>query len=234
MRHQSTAIVFCFLIGLITTGAAAAPILFDIDSAARDPGNGITVQDFIDAGVIEDLTGATAVTVESSTNSDMTGGGVTLGYVVNQANSDWGNDKYDNDLLDDYLAIKRGSNEGPVTMQIAGLADDLMPNTDYYLYLFGTGDNTNQNATFTFDGIVIETSGAAPGSSPSDRAGRFAKYAFTTGGVVDDALEFVWARTDDHEYAGLNGFAIVRVPEPATCVLMAAALCGLTRRRRVR
>jgi hypothetical protein len=212
-----------------TAGSAnAASVLFDVNRR-NGPVGPTTLQDFIDAGVTEDLTGATALSVEGSPNSAMTVGGITLSYAVGTAFGDFSNASFGNKLLDDYIFLTGALTA--VTMEISGLASVLDPNTDYALYLFGAGDSLDQGADFTFGGQTIST---PPNAPPVLEDARFALFSFTTGGAVSDTLQFDWDR-GARSFSGMNGFAIVEsVPEPGVAMLLGLglALVGLGRLRR--
>ncbi|QHI69729.1 PEP-CTERM sorting domain-containing protein [Tichowtungia aerotolerans] len=178
-----------------------------------------TVDDFVALGVAGNLSGAAVSQVVASSTNSMSDGTITLSYSAGLAQSVSGPDgivtNVDNGVLCDYLYLAAGGNEGPVTMQIAGLSSSLLSDTQYYLYLIGAGDNTNQGTSFTFDSATLDTVSGT--GTPSDAV---ATFTFTTGSTVNDTLEFTWDRIGSNDYSGFNGFAIVAVPEPATIGLV--------------
>ena len=187
----------------------AANILWDLNGTLN-----ATLQDFINAGVTEDISADSVTYVPALTAASMSTNGITLSYVSNNASGSFtaaANKRYPNALLDDYLFL---NNNGPVTLRISGLASVLSPSTNYKLYLFGSGDSANQQAQFTFNGQTVSNlSSTAPGPA-APQNGRTAVFAFTTGGVVSNSLDFIWARTGANQYAGFNGFAIVSAANP--------------------
>jgi hypothetical protein len=196
------------------SAVSAAPILWDITDASA---NHAVVADFTAGGVSEDLTGATVQNVIGKNNSTMTDtNGVTLSYISGSSvnTSVNGADMTGvagGMITKDYLYIR--DNSEPVQMQIGGLSSSLTANTDYSFYIWGVGDNVGQSASFAFGGVTNAIQSLDPDVNSADNF--VAAFSFTTGNTVDDTLDFDWDRTDTR-WAGLNGFAIVAVPEPAT------------------
>ncbi|MDF7799222.1 hypothetical protein P4C99_07080 [Pontiellaceae bacterium B1224] len=187
-------------------------ILWDIITTAAASINA-TVEDFTDAGVTEDLTGASVSHVLGSANTTMTdANGVTLSYASGTARATYQNAATMTGagapLIKDYINTR---DNGPITMQIGGLSSHLVADSTYSFYLWGIGDSVDQNSTFTFDGIEITVGAGEP--DDADASNYMAKYTFTTGLTVPDTLDFIW--DDRNQRAALNGFAIVRVPNAA-------------------
>ncbi|HKL20832.1 MAG TPA: hypothetical protein VJ904_03450, partial [Tichowtungia sp.] len=188
------------VVGMVAAGflcAQANPVLLDLNEETGT-GNDGSVTDFTDLGITGDLAGASVSQILASTNSSMTDGTITLSYLSGAAQ---GLTSYttNNGVLVDYLYIADGGNAGPVTMQMSGLSSLLSSDTEYYLYLIGAGDNTDQGSTFTFDSTTRQTT-----SGTETLSDTVAQFTFTTAATVADTLDFTWERTDDNTYGTLN------------------------------
>jgi hypothetical protein len=203
------------------SAVSAAPILWDINSPSDVETVDSTVADFTAAGVTQDLTGATVQNVAGSQN--MSSGGTTVS--LSSGASMYGNNTVltynGGTIVQEYLSVRDVDIDAtPITVTIGGLATQLDANTDYNLYIWGIGDNSDQEGTFIFNGE--RKSGAAdihPTTGTTEASVFLNTFTFNTGGTVSDTLAFDWGVGDyvgSREYAGFNGFAIVAVPEPAT------------------
>lgn len=200
--------------------AGASSVLWDIVAADNPASTPASAADFKAAGVKEDLDGA----VVSHVNGELSGKmvskeGVTLSYGDGEAaKSVFANESAmsgaGSAVLRDYLVIRhqRGV-AGPIHFRISGLRSKLNPYTEYSFYLWGIGDEADQNAAFSFAGETVTVSGEDP--CTNDGSQYMAKFSFTTGDVVSDTLDFIWTRDGSNERAGFNAFAIVEVERTA-------------------
>lgn len=170
--HTLTASV-AFGVSALSTQAATT-FLGDINGGG---GPTATAADFTAMGVLEDLTGATVVGM----NTTVSGGGVSIATTTQFANY---KTDYGNDLGNDYVYI-RGDREPwastTTTLTISGLTATLDASTTYAFYLFGVAD-PNQFSTFDFGGDIKTTDA----SNPSVR------YELTTAATVADTLTLDW------------------------------------------
>lgn len=196
-------------------------VLFDIEvpsSASPSAKAKATPEDFKKSGVTEASESMKVLTALASGTKPMTAEGVTLSYKTqNKAGMAIHRDRFtENALLNTQIFLNRDNPvaDGPVEMRISGLNEKLQPNTDYRLYLFGTGSMVNPakkeiscGATFTFASKSIAISDAPPDDGTIKRA---ATFNFTTGEAGSfDSLDFTWARNSEAVYSAFNGFAIV-------------------------
>ena len=181
---------------------AATTFLGDINGGS---GPTATVADFTAMGVLEDLTGATVVGM----NTSVSGGGVSIassnGYSGNYQQATG------NNLERDYVHIRKPGIASS-TLTISGLTATLDASTTYAFYLFGVG-GANEFSTFDFGGDIKTTTALDPS----------VRYEFTTGATVADTLILDWTQGGTSKFAPMNGIAFVAIPEPSS----AAAIFGL-------
>ncbi|MDB4265507.1 PEP-CTERM sorting domain-containing protein [bacterium] len=198
-----------------------------------------------DAGVVGDLSDAAGGTISGFAGSFFNIDNLTSTIVG--GDGAFGGSAFANPLLSDYtftfgtqtITIGGFETGGVANTLTSSLGDmdgntfTLTANQQYTLYLFGTGDQDDQNSLFTFNGQSASTSPTIVGTD--DDAGHFVTFDFTTGAdLTGFELEF----TVDPEGTGngaFNGLALVAspVPEPSTPLLVfGAAFAGLAQRRR--
>ena len=185
---------------------AATTFLGDINGGS---GPTATVADFTAMGVLEDLTGATVVGM----NTSVSGGGVSIASSNNYS----GNYQQatGNNLERDYVHIRNDQDPWQsviTTLTISGLTDTLDASTTYAFYLFGKG-GANEFSTFDFGGDIKTTTELDPS----------VRYEFTTAATVADTLILDWTQGGTSKFAPMNGIAFVAIPEPSS----AAAIFGL-------
>lgn len=220
---------------IITTLASASmvcaePILFNIID--RRTVVNASVADFTAAGVTEDLSGATLSNVRGKAiggESMFGSNGVSL-TLEHDAVGPYANASTmtgaGSNLLQNYIALRDNGISNTAT--IGGLSSELISNTDYILYLWGIGDKTKQNSTFTYGSGAPITVGVTDPTNESAST-YMAKFTFKTGRVVADSLRFEWDRSRQSPYGGFNAFAIVKadrtsIPEPGIYALIAGVL----------
>lgn len=260
----------CSVIAFASVGAMEAQtLLFDINAEAHSSGSpaqlwlgsasnpaGVylaTTQDFADAGVAGDLSGAVVLhgSKQNNNNNSIAAGGISIDISFPQGppnaiarpwvdTSTFDGDGTSNLFLQDYVYLdgSHGLADTHLVAQIdiSGLAAYLNPDSAYYLYLFGAGDIPNEGAAFTFGGLTLETPLDAP---PAREDERFARFTFTTGAVVADSFAVQWDRQldldgSDLRFTAFNGFAITPVPEPSTFALLGAGGLAFLAWRRFR
>jgi hypothetical protein len=106
-----------------------------------------------------------------------------------------------NNLLRDYLYCWYSVG----TVNLAGLT----PNAAFDLYLYGQGDNPDQNSLFT---LTVGNGAAFGASPPSDRTAMANTYVKLSG-IADGSgnVSFIWEAARPEEgggYAGFNGFQL--------------------------
>jgi hypothetical protein len=215
-------------------------------------GNPTSTADWSNAGVPGDLSDAAGGTLH--TNGDVYSiSGLTLTTSV-VSDSGWAANTFpDNQMLNDLWNIKEGTatvslggfqtagtantltTDGLSGAGFAGLGGNtftLEANQDYTLYLFGVGNDTDQNTTFTFDGIGKSTVATAAGLNEN---GHFVTYDFTTAAdLTGFTLDFSFANNTT-VWGSFNGLALVTVPETSSYALIGGCLAltsVMVRRRR--
>jgi hypothetical protein len=194
-------------------------LLIDMDPTTESRGNPTSFADWSDAGVIEDLSSgaAGAVFEEDGSVVNYLSGGVAF---TRSSQTGYGGDTYSpaNNMLNDYWHVKNGTDNVSITGLenvlttgvFAGLNGNifsLQANQEYRLYLFGSGDNNDQDAEFTFNGETKSTSASVVGTAAD--AGHYVTFDFTTpADVTGYSLDFSYANKSS-EYAALNGLALV-------------------------
>ncbi len=184
---------------------APGPILWDIGIPSSASDIPSTVDDFIAAGVTEDLTGAAASNVEAA--QTMSDGGVTVSlsafagsYIPGTTYTGAGAS-----IMKEYIY-----NKGSSVITISGLSTKLEADTEYRLYLWGKGDAAEQTAKFTFEDAEITTS--TNDVFTSDAADFMAKFSFTTDLTAADTLTIEWDNVST--YTAFSGLAIVPLLNP--------------------
>jgi hypothetical protein len=202
MNKRIKTIVLGLVAATAAATASAAPILWDIGASANVNNELATVADFVAAGVVESLNGATVAHVDGAqymTNGNIV---VSMSSPPGGIHAATGYSGAGSSIIKDYAYVKNGST---YTNTISGLSSELDPDTTYSLYLWGKGDAANQYATFTYNEEAITISQADPKTTDADEF--YAKFTFTTGSTVEDTLEFLW--DVNVTYRSFNGFAIV-------------------------
>ncbi len=247
--HKSVLLMATMTMGMIKVSNGAA--LLGDQYAGQDP---TTIQNWVDAGVIEDISDAAAFNYNGGVFNIS---GALTETATGSFNTYYANGKYGNNVLLNGYAYG-----GPVAISVGGFADAngnantfttngspgtgfagaggntfiLQANQNYKLYLFGTGDNNNQNASFTYDGVTKTTSSVIPGATNS----HFVTYDLTTpNNLAGYTLDFSWGAgiTNGDGSGHYNGFALVSaaVPEPSTVAgaiaITVAAFFAVCRRR---
>lgn len=212
MKSVQKMIIFAAWAALHTAGAAS--VLWDIVATNNPCSSPASLADFKAAGVSEDLSRASVSHVHGKLKGKMVSkDGVTLSYGSReQSKVLFANENSmagaGSAVIRDYLMIRDVSDfAGPIHFRISGLRAKLNPHTEYSFYLWGTGDESCQNSSFTFAGETVTVSDADP--CVADGSQYMAKFTFSTGADVSDTLDFVWSRSSSSERSGFNAFAIV-------------------------
>lgn len=126
------------------------------------------------------------------------------------------------------------------TLTLSGLSSLLNPNATYSIYLLGsyTSNEYSKFGNVTYDGINLGTKDAptfeGEGSAITGVNGMAVRFDFTTGATVADTLSFTIGKGTGAtgNAPGLQGFAIVAIPEPSSLLLMSMGVLALAVRRR--
>ncbi len=231
-----TKIIGISAVSLASTAIVNAQLLVD-QFAGVDPADS---SPWTDAGVVEDLSGAAGGTLN---------GGIfnitNLTAAVTGAAFSFNGSNYSNDVLNGYMVLSGTATYSFGGFESGGVANTMISSlgamdgnsftleadTDYLLYLFGSGDGDNQNTAFTFDGETKSTSVAISGTAAD--AGHFVTFDFTTGSdLTGFTLDFT-AGPGAGSNGIFNGLALVAVPEPSSYAVIFGmlALTGACVRR---
>lgn len=219
----------------------ASVLLLD-QFAGQDP---TALSDWGNAGVTEDISSAAVGNFNGSGPAFNISGGLTI--AESGASGSFNGGTYsDSIMLSGYLYAFGTANvsisgfENTLTTDAGGafgsFAGDntftMLPNRDYKLYLFGSGDNDDQNTTFVYGGVSKSTSPVIVGSATD--ADHYVTYEFTTpADLAGYSIDFTYG-PEGTSNGAFNGAAIVAlpVPEPTSLAYFGiAALSGLFVRR---
>jgi hypothetical protein len=252
-RYQTCGLLVATgMLAISQTSNAAGVLLLDgypgQDNAAATPhvANPDSAADWSTAGVPGDLSDAAGGTLHTN-GSVYNISGLTLPTTSVASVSGWAADTFaGNQMLNDFWNIQNGTatvslggfqtagtantfTTGATYAGMGGNTFTLEANQDYTLYLFGVGNDANQDTTFTFDGVDKTTAATAVGA---DEAGHFVTYDFTTGAdLTGFTLDFKFANSTD-QWGAFNGLALVAVPEPSSTALLGLGGLALILRRR--
>ena len=237
----------CMLGAAMAASASAATVgLYDF----ADNRGGATAENFINVGVTLADPSDSVFLVSSSTlgaavndTPFIIGGGLSI-QVNNTAgsftygNSGGWNSNTNASLMADAWLFSVGT--GSRTLTLSGLAATLEPNSPYRLYFMGSysAPEATQFSDVTYDGVNLGTASTpfvtgGPDPSVAEAATMAVSFDFTTGASVADTLTFDISRADGADQAvGIQGMALVLIPEPATATLAGLAGLALAMRRR--
>jgi hypothetical protein len=221
-RH---ALLYSLFVLMGNASLSNAQLLVDFNASGK---KSQAVNDWKQAGVTEDLSKAVigwvgfvneAGKVEQLSNLEIATDGFTGRY---------GKGRFgENRLLTDYFFARTKEAIGTVTIgpfadasgtphimkssvaETAGHTFSIQPDTKFRLYLFATGEKTEENASFTFLGAEKVVPVSAEGGTIDNQ---FVNFDFKTGAdIADLTLEFE-VSGDRWFTAPVNGFAIVELP----------------------
>lgn len=233
---------------LTASANAAAVAVFDFGSSRGTA----TAQNFINTGadLVETTDTVTLVsngTLGAATSNTAFSIGAGLSLTIDSTanaftygNSIWTGDADVNLMGDAWLFNGLGAS-GTKSLTLSGLSSTLTTNQNYRIYFLGSY-GANEYTKFgdvTYDGVNYGTQdGGQPivdGSNivtnPADMA---VSFDFSTDGTVEDILTFSLGKATGSTggAAGIQGFAIVQVPEPSSSALLGLGALTLILRRR--
>ena len=122
-------------------------------------------------------------------------------------------------LMSDYLISMNRSASNPLFVNINGLST----NATYDLYLYGAGDQSIRNTSFTIAGFGTQTTTGVPGGAHSLTLGE--DYVVFSNVTAAAGFIGVGYYSGGNSTEGeFNGFQLVVVPEPTTGSLVLAAI----------
>lgn len=217
------------------TAHGALTLNFDINQAgststysgigvAKDETNTVdtgTVWNGLD--VTQNGTGYITIADVDDSGGNSTGVGISLdrdnGGTMKVFNSTSGGNPNPSDLMSDYAYW------GGWTIALSGLATG-----DYDVYMFGHGNTAGGTSTWTLD--ASNGGGSASTTDTGDFRDIFQTNAEGNSFVVLSATVGVSGTLTVTGGDSLNGFQIIKVPEPSAALLGGLCLLGLLRRRR--
>ena len=240
MKTTVSGLLALFAVSGICQTAQADALLIDVGGA----GTPDSTSPWVSAGVTEDLTGAVGAQISGS-------GGVTqINNLTTDltGNSGWNGGQtsgtlFTSTMLDDYMIgdntidangyvhVTLGGFDNTMTSTMTGLSGDftLQANSQYKVYLFGSGDNTGQNTKFTLGGVEKVTT-----ANTLVENEHYVTYDISTPSSLSGyTIDFTFQNDNDGRFSGWNGAAIVAIPEPATMGLISIFGAGLLFARRI-
>lgn len=232
---------------LTSSANAAAVALFDFGSSRGTA----TAQNFINTGMSLLATTDTVTLVDNTklggvtNNTPVTlGSGISLSIdstanAFTYGNSPWTGNTNVNLMGDAWLFNGLGAT-GFKTLTLSGLSSALQANTTYRIYFVGSysGAEFSKFGALTYDGINYgDRTGpgvVGSGAGITNASSTSVFFDITTGSSVADALTFTIGKGAGATggAAGVQGFAIVAVPEPSALLFASASGLLLCFRRR--
>jgi len=210
-----------------------------------------TTQQFIDTGaslidLADTVTLVDSATLGAATNATpfLLGSGISLAVDTTSGAFTYGNSAWNGNanmpLMGDAWLFNGLGATGKKTITLSGLSTALTSGTSYRIYLYGSygGNEYTKFGDLTYDGTNYGTkdsvSVSGTGAAITNAADMAVEFDFSTGGTVADTMTFTVGKATGAtgNAAGIQGIAIVAVPEPSSSALLALGGLTLILRRR--
>ena len=227
--------VLCAVICLLMVGVTAQAAIINVDFVRN-----LTSSNETGVGALTSETGpmywnaltgnASGAPVTITNVSDSEGNATAVDVVYTKTNRDaWSA----NSVQSSTLTSGKSLMEAYLTTQGADdyvTIQGLVAGNSYDLYLFGHGDNEDQNTQFTVDG---STKGSTIDVTGLTELTENAHYVIFSGIAADVNGEILiqFSPCELNEWGSFNGMQIVEVPEPTSLVLLGFGSLILKRRK---